>query len=167
MIIGPISSGPNGTFSPSAERGTLASRRVHAASQIGTLIRLFRIWAQARDMHRNPLPEMTAAIAGRDTSPELAPACHSLFQLTEACIGRQLVPSAPCANDISRDEYALLALIEAAPNAGSLVAENRLPHGLPGALCWAASAVNRAFGVPLSFAIKGDGCPFAHDGPQA
>jgi len=167
VIIGPISAGPNGTFSPSAERDTLASRHIHAASQIGTLIRLFRIWAQARDMHRNPLPEMTAAIAGRNTSPELAAACHSLFQLTEACIGRQLDPADRCASNLSRDEYALLALIEAAPNAGTLVTEDRLPHGLPGALCWAASAVNRAFGVPLSFAITGGGCPFAHDGPQA
>ena len=63
--------------------------------------------------------------------------------------------------DPTADELALLALIEAAPDAGTLLAEARMPHGLPGALQWAACAVIRAFGGPLDFPVECTGCPFA------
>lgn len=128
--------------------------------QAGALISLFRIWARARDMRRNPLPDMSAALAGQDTSPELAPACHSLFELTEACIGRKLAPAGMAAQDLSADELALLALVEAAPKAGTLLTEPQVPHGLPGALQWAASAATRAIGGPLDFGTRCSSCPF-------
>jgi len=137
------------------------------ARQVGTLISLFRVWTRARDLLRNPLPDMSAALAGQNSSPELAPACHSLFELTEACIGRRLDPGNMIADDLSSDELALLALVEAAPRAGTLLTEARVPHGLPGALQWAASAVLRAIGGPLDISYPMGTCPFARDDPQS
>lgn len=155
MIMGHLAPGPGERMPPHRSPAGEASR------PIGTLIRLLRVWARARDMRLNPLPEMSAALTGQDTSPELAAACHSLFELTEACLGRRLDCGIPASDDLSSDELALLALIEAAPDAGTLLAEARMPHGLPGALQWAACAVIRAFGGPLDFPVECTGCPFA------
>jgi hypothetical protein len=167
MIIHRLTPGSGEPMPPSRiEGGDESYLHSHVFRQVGTLISLFRVWTRARDMHRNPLPEMSAVLAGQDTSPELATACHSLFELTEACIGRRLDSGNMAADDLSSDELALLALVEAAPKAGTLLTEARVPHGLPGALQWAASAVLRAIGGPLDISFTLGGCPFARTDPQ-
>jgi hypothetical protein len=102
-----------------------------------------------------------------EPAPELAVACASLFDLVEAHLGRPLVPECCCARELSRDERALLGVLRHAPEVGQPMGSAAIPHGLPGAICWAAFAARRAlaasFGevpeVPRAEAPRE--CPFA------
>lgn len=136
---------------------------------VGSLIfvRLFRLWSAARTGEGNPVPPMQDSIGLFDSAPELAVACASLFDLVEAHLGRPLVPECCCARELSRDETALLGVLRHAPEAGQPLAGAAIPHGLPGAICWAAFATRRAlaatfgeaFEVPRAEAPRE--CPFA------
>lgn len=107
-------------------------------------VRLFRLWAAARVAGENPLPHMNEAIGLFAPAPELAVACASLFDLVEAHLGRRLVPECCCSHRMSRDELALLGVLRHAPEAGLPLTRAAIPHGLPGAVRWAAFAVRRA-----------------------
>lgn len=107
-------------------------------------VRLFRLWAAARVAGENPLPHMNDAIGLFAPAPELAVACASLFDLVEANLGRRLVPECCCGREMSRDELALLGVLRHAPEAGLPLTRAAIPHGLPGAVRWAAFAVRRA-----------------------
>jgi hypothetical protein len=135
------------------------------SSPIGSLVfvRLFRLWAAARETGENPLPHMQDAIALLGPTPELAVACASLFELVEGQLGRRLVPECCCSPALSRDEHALLGVLRHAPEAGQPLTGAAVPHGLPGAIRWAAFAIRRALGS--SFAPEADvtvpaRCPF-------
>jgi hypothetical protein len=154
VIMGRVT--PDPATAASSDAGSIDQ----AARQLETLICLLRVWSRARRRGRNPLPEMTAALAGHDTSPELAPACHSLFELTEASLGRRLSAGLPASDTLRPDELALLALLDAAPTAGTMLTGARLPHGLPGAVQWAANAVIREIGGPLDLGVTCRQCPF-------
>jgi hypothetical protein len=118
------------------------------SSPIGSLmfVRLFRLWAAAREAGENPLPHMQDVVALIGPRPELAVACASLFELVEGQLGRHLVPECCCSAELSRDEQALLGVLRHAPEAGEPSTGAAVPHGLPGAICWAAFAIRRALG---------------------
>ncbi len=124
-------------------------------------IALFRLWAQARRRCANPLPAMYGHGDRVGASAELVPACESCFALTEACLGRPL-----CAGGgaLSRDERGLLLLVRHAPALGPTQGSASVPHGLPGALCWASFAVARALGEGATIAVPppapDEECPF-------
>src|SRR3990170_6118910 len=136
------------------------------SSPIGSLVfvRLFRLWAAAREAGKNPLPHMQDAVALLLPAPELAVGCASLFELVEGQLGRRLVPECCCSPALSRDEQALLGVLRHAPEAGVPLTGAAVPHGLPGAICWAAFAIRRALGA--SFADEAEApampavCPF-------
>lgn len=136
------------------------------SSPIGSLVfvRLFRLWAAAREAGENPLPHMQDAVAPLLPAPELAVACASLFELVEGQLGRRLVPECCCSPALSRDEQALVGILRHAPESGQPITSAAVPHGLPGAIRWAAFAIRRALGV--SFAGEAEeraapaGCPF-------
>lgn len=141
---------------------------------IGPLIfvRLFRLWAAAREEGENPLPPMQAKLRLLAPAPELAVACASLFELVEALLGRRLIPECCCSPAMSRDEQALLGVLRHAPTAGQPFASAAVPHGLPGAIRWAAFAVRRALGAsfgsefaPLAVreAASPAVCPFSQE----
>lgn len=113
---------------------------------IGQLVfvRLFRKWSAARLAGLNPLPHMQVLAAPFAPAPDLILACASLFELTEAHLGRPLEPECCCGSTLSRDEAALIGLLRHAPDAGQAMASTAIPHGLPGAIRWAAFAVLRA-----------------------
>jgi hypothetical protein len=119
---------------------------------IGSLVfvRLFRLWAAAREAEENPLPPMQEVVASIGPAPDLAIACASLFELVEGQLDRRLVPECCCSPALSRDEQALLGVLRHAPDAGQPLSSSAVPHGLPGAICWAAFAVRRAFGASLT-----------------
>ena len=136
------------------------------SSPIGSLVivKLFRLWAAAREAGENPLPHMHDAIAPLVPAPELAVACASLFELVEGQLDRRLVPECCCSSALSRDEQALLGVMRQAPDAGQPFTSSAVPHGLPGAIRWAAFAVRRALGSSFGDAAENPavpaGCPF-------
>jgi hypothetical protein len=119
------------------------------SSPIGSLVfvRLFRLWAAAREAGENPLPHMQDVVALIGPRPDLAVACASLFELVEGQLGRWLVPECCCSPRLSRDEQALLGVLQHAPEVGQPLTVSAVPHGLPGAICWAAFAIRRALGT--------------------
>jgi hypothetical protein len=125
-----------------------------AERSIATLVfvRLMRKRAAARTSGDNPLPHMQALVLPFEPSPDLALACASLLDLIEAHLGRTLVPECCCSQTLSRDEEAVLALLRHAPEAGLPIAVASVPHGLPGAICWAAFAVTRALAATFGAA---------------
>lgn len=104
-------------------------------------IRLFRRWVAAREEGQCTTSSLTD-LARRFAAPMmLAVALDSLFQLTEACIGRPLEAECCCTPNCNSDERAILLLISLAPEAGPTSSSSQVPHGLPGALVWAARSV--------------------------
>jgi hypothetical protein len=130
------------------------------------LIRLFRLWALAREDGNVGLGPMHSLARHLQLADETAPACASLFQLIEAELERPLVRECCCAKTFSPDELALLGVIEAAPSLDSIKGSGDVPHGLPGAIHWAAMTVRRSLKWPAagssSITTNGKGkiCPF-------
>jgi hypothetical protein len=135
------------------------------------VVRLFRLWAAARDEGENPLPPMRDAAWPFASAPELPVACASLFDLVEAHLARRLVPECCCSAELSRDERALLGVLRHAPAGGQPLAGAAIPHGLPGAVCWAAFAIRRALGASFGGALEAAAgpapaaCPFGEAPP--
>jgi hypothetical protein len=131
-------------------------------------VRLLRRWAAARAELVNPLPSLVELARQIDCPPEAAIALGSLFQLTESCLGRPLEAECCCSRALSEDERAVLLMIAAAAAPGQPFAAPEIPHGLPGALAWAASSVRRLLGPGLSapLPLRTGRCPFpAHPAP--
>jgi hypothetical protein len=122
------------------------------SSPIGSLVfvRLFRLWAAAREAGENPLPHMQDVVALMGPRPDLAVACASLFELVEGQLGRRLVPECCCSPALSRDEQALVGVLRHAPESGRPFTSAAVPHGLPGAIRWAAFAIRRALGTSFA-----------------
>jgi hypothetical protein len=134
-------------------------------------VRQFRLWAASRARGDHPLPHMQSAVSLFETAPELSVACASLFDMVEAQLERALEPECCCSPSLSRDERALLGILRHAPEAGQPLTSAAVPHGLPGAICWAAFAVRRAmaetfadqFGTPDSEESQPSKCPFSQE----
>ncbi|MBO9519057.1 MAG: hypothetical protein J7493_13405 [Porphyrobacter sp.] len=143
------------------------------APAIGPMIfvRQFRLWVAARAKGEHPLPHMQSAVSLFETAPELSVACASLFDMVEAQLERPLQPECCCSPAFSRDERALLGILRHAPEAGQPLTSSAVPHGLPGAICWAAFAVRRAmaetftdqFGAPDADGSHPAQCPFSQE----
>ena len=112
------------------------------------IVRLLRRWAAARAMEGNSLPSMVELAVEIGEPTEVAVALHSLFQLTEACLARPLEAECCCSRDLSSDERAVLVLLAKAPAQAPPLTSEEVPHGLPGALLWAAAAVRTFLGRP-------------------
>lgn len=143
-------------------------------NRIELLVKLLRRWAAARAAHENPLFFMYQSIGSLAVVPHLIPACDSMFCLTEAQLGRALVPGKCCSRSLSHDERALMLILRHISGAGTIKTGRAIPHGLPGALIWATFAVRQALqetledsGTSAMPASKvPDQCPF-NAGAQA
>lgn len=125
-------------------------------------VRLLRRWTAAREAEQSPLANLVELAAGMGLSPHVAVALASLFQLTESCLGRQLRTECCCNLSVRADERAVVTMIAAAPAPQLPSASREIPHGLPGALAWAAFSVRRALGQDFAsppFPIPAR-CPF-------
>jgi hypothetical protein len=129
------------------------------------VIRMFRRWAAARDAERSPVASLVELATGLGESAVLAVAFDSLFQLTEACLGRHLLAECCCSPALSPDERALLLMIAAAPAPGGPATCAAIPHGLPGALAWAAASLKSLLGdrLEVGAAWQAMRCPFSPD----
>lgn len=128
----------------------------------GAFIRLFRLWAASRTLASDGLAAMDE-LAGRLGLPAHTPAaCETFFELIETRLGRALIAECCCSQRLSADEQALFRLIALAPEAGPALTTDRLPHGLPSAICWAAGAVRRALGLPPASADTPAGGTYPH-----
>lgn len=136
-----------------------------APARVRSFITLFRGWAIARKHGENPLPAMFALDATATDTPEWVPACDSYFSLTEACIGRPLAHASHDTGMLAPDEIALLATLRQSATTGTIATDNMVPHGLPGALLWAARSVLRALTDDIRYLMTLDlerqgRCPF-------
>ena len=111
------------------------------------VVRLLRRWAALRATGGNALPSLVGLARELGEPAEVAIALHSLFQLTEACLARALEAECCCSRELSGDEAAILKLIAAGPLQFLPAASREIPHGLPGALTWAAKAAAIALGI--------------------
>ncbi|MEM6494251.1 MAG: hypothetical protein AAF650_07700 [Pseudomonadota bacterium] len=131
-------------------------------------VRLFRLWAMGREDHSSALPAMHAEAKRHGYKDQAAAACASLFELLESHLGRRLERECCCSPKFSADEKALIGVLRSAPRLASGRGSRDVPHGLPGAISWAASCVCDAMGVttdPDIEALKGQAansqdCPF-------
>lgn len=125
-------------------------------------VRLLRRWTAACEAEENPLPGLVELGSSMGVSPHVAVAMASLFQLTEDCLGRRLRTECCCNRSISGDEQAVLTIIVAAPTLKLPSASREIPHGLPGALAWAAFSVRRFLGDDFCGALlpAPERCPF-------
>lgn len=137
--------------------------RVEVTLDWGDLVavRLLRRWVAARSAAEPPFPALMVLAHELDCPAELAVAMGSLFQLTEGCLGRPLDAECCCSRTIGEDERAVLLMVAAAPDPDGSASE-AIPHGLPGALAWAAVTVRQLLGSGGTMPARraGNGCPF-------
>lgn len=129
------------------------------------IVRMLRRWAASREAQANGLPSLVALAQELGQETEAAVALHSLFQLAEASLGRPLEAECCCNRALSRDEQAILMLISASTELAPPRARSQIPHGLPGALCWAVASARLAMGIPDagSAPVTIARCPFDLD----
>lgn len=136
------------------------------------VIALFRCWLGERAKGREPMPAMMRLVEGYGYDLTLVPICDSFFALTESCVGRPLEGGAdedePALllsepeQDYASDELGLLAMLRECQSIDPTQTSPAIPHGLPGALCWASRALLRVLG-PNAAATMGKEkarCPF-------
>lgn len=126
------------------------------------VLRMLRRWVAARTAQIRPLPSLVALAHELDLSFEVAVGLDSLFQLTEDCLGRELRAECCCCPELLPDERAILALMTTAPAPLGVRTSPVIPHGLPGALCWAVATVRSALGYVLDSPARHTSaeCPF-------
>jgi len=98
------------------------------------IVRLLRRWCAEGTAGNNQLPSLVGLAAELGVQAQAAVAVASLFQLTEACLARHLEAECCCSPALSRDEQAVLMLLDAAPSLRPGEASSSIPHGLPAAL---------------------------------
>ncbi|MEM6908582.1 MAG: hypothetical protein AAF494_07865 [Pseudomonadota bacterium] len=116
------------------------------ATEDAIFVRLFRMWAESREEHRAALPMMHEEACRHGFKDQAAAACASLFELVEGHLGRRLVRKPSGGREMSSDERALIGLVRSAPALVPGRGSRTVPHGLPGAISWAASATCDAMG---------------------
>lgn len=117
-------------------------------------VRLFRLWAMGREDHTSALPAMHEEATKHGYKDQTAAACASLFELVEGHLGRQLVRECCCSPQFSADEKALIGILRSAPSLTSGMGSREVPHGLPGAIGWAASCICDAMGIAIDSNIQ-------------
>lgn len=132
-----------------------------------TIVHLLRryCWAASLDGERLPLQAFVALGRASGVSEVGSVALASLFDLAGEVLERPLEPERLCARHLSLDEQAILHLLgtvlsNAQP---SIDVSNAIPHGLPGALAWAAVSVRRLcpeLVADLTSSPRPSTCPF-------
>ena len=131
------------------------------------IVRLFRRWVAARDQGLPTAPLLVSLAEELGVNAVIAVALDSLLQLTESCLGRPLRAECCCSAEAGADEKAVLLLIATAWRySDPVVAPTAIPHGLPGALAWAAVSLGQLVGEELSPApaMPLRRCPFVRSG---
>ncbi|WP_164549753.1 hypothetical protein [Altericroceibacterium xinjiangense] len=116
------------------------------------VLRMLRRRHAAVEAGEREIPNLIDLSAELGVTPEAAIALHSVFQLTEGCLGRPLEAECCCSQTIGPDERAILALMASACGKPPACATRSLPHGLPGALAWAVETARRLLNAPLPYA---------------
>lgn len=125
------------------------------------IVRLLRRWSAEGQGVGRQLSDFVAFAQTLGVQPVPAVAIASLFQLTEACLGRPLEAECCCSRQLSRDERAILLMLSAAPAAHPHRPSSQIPHGLPGALVWAIESVRKLCGdFAAPAAHRPATCPF-------
>ena len=131
------------------------------------VVRLLRHYCTMRDQDDDGSSLSRLVALGRSLRlpPAGIVALASVFQLTEAVLGRRLVAGCCCSRCLSGDERAIVRLLGSRMPAVPGTATPDIPHGLPGALAWAVLSARRLCGdlvpsVPYATANSGDNCPF-------
>jgi hypothetical protein len=131
-------------------------------------VRLLRRWVALREMDQPQVPGLVEFGSGLGLPPQGAIALASLFQLTEASLGRPLAAEPCCRGRLGRDERAILLLLTNVTDPPGPAASPAIPHGLTAALAWAVLSVRRLLaledrgGVPVVTR-----CPFRTDATAA
>lgn len=130
------------------------------------VVRLLRHYGGMRDQDGEGagLSRLVALGQSLRLPPSGSVALASVFQLTEAVLGRRLVTECCCSRRLSGDERAIIHLLGSPIPTVPGTATPDIPHGLPGALTWAVLSVRRLCGdlVPFRPHRSLGGCPFAH-----
>ena len=108
------------------------------------VVRLLRRWASVRGNADAVLPNMVALGSELGATPHAAVALASVFQITEALLGRPLAGGRSCDARLGRDERATLLLLKQPDDVGTVATTRAVPHGLPGVLVWAVRAARIA-----------------------
>jgi len=126
------------------------------------IVRLFRRWVAARQEGVGTAASLVALAGELNVPPLAAVALDSLLALTESCLGRRLEAECCCSKVLAPDERAVLLLLGAAGQARHPVfASPAVPHGLPGAVAWAAASLVRLLDHEVPPAPAPSRCPFA------
>ena len=135
--------------------------RPQAACELPEIMAM-RCYAAALDYAEPVLPSMVEMGRRRGINPPAAIALASVFQITEACLGRRLIAGPGRGASLSDDENAVLLMLRVGANLGSHVGSETVPHGLPGVLVWAIRSARRLCRIadgPTSLAHD-TACPF-------
>lgn len=112
------------------------------------LVRLFRLWAKARESGVPALPQMHETAVQLGYPDETAAACLSLFELLEAQLGRSL-PSECCnSSNFSGDERTIIGIVRTARPDAIPASANGSTKQLTGAILWAARITQASLYFP-------------------
>lgn len=146
--------------------------RIAAPSTDGelTVVRLLRHYCGTRDDDDGDGTALSRLVALGQTlqlPPAGTVALVSVFQLTEAVLGRRLVTECCCSRSLSADERAVIRLLGSRMPTSSSTGTVDIPHGLPSALAWAVLSVRWLCGGTIALPSSpipddGVGCPFPH-----
>lgn len=107
------------------------------------VVRLLRRWVAIRQLGQASLPALVEFGNSLGIPTQIVIALASMFQLTEASLGRPLAAECCCRRDLGGDERAVLLLLASLPAPPGPSASPTIPHGVPGALAWAVLSVRR------------------------
>lgn len=127
------------------------------------VVQLLRRYAASCDIGEQVLPPMVEVGSRFGLTGSAVVAFASVFEITEACLGRRLVTSCCSERALGSDERAVLQLFACAGDAGPVHTTRTVPHGLPGVLVWAVASANRLWKSDNSdrdFQRAADRCPF-------
>lgn len=145
------------------------STNVASGSQDASFVQLFRLWSAARANGRLVMPDIHTEAQAHGFADQTAAAAASLFCLLEGQVGRRLSPGKPGDREFTADERALIGLLRQAPMLQPGRGTRAIPHGLPGAISWAARCLCDAMGIEVDHGIyalqaaaaNSQDCPFA------
>lgn len=122
------------------------------------VVAVLRHYAAVRGSGAPLLPALIAFAAEQGLGETATVALASVFELTETCLGRALLPGADEA--VSADEEGVLMLLASAGDLEPHCGSRAVPHGMPGALAWAARSAMRLTGGVCQRPVAPPACPF-------
>lgn len=122
------------------------------------VVAVLRSYVAVRGTAAPLLPTLIAFAAEQGLGETATVALASVFELTEACLGRTLVAGAGDA--MSADEEGVLMLLASVGDLEPHCGSRAVPHGMPGALAWAARSAVRLTGGVCQRQVVRPACPF-------